>query len=181
MRARARYRRQPENRSSATETVEVDEMLDALGAFAALSPAPPSTPHRTTSPRVPQSTPCRPPEWAMPRRSPARVRADTHRRCRTDERIPPLRGLSPRGRAGIARLERTRLWPGASAEALQAWKLFVHEPMHRLWDPHCGCGVPQCCPDPAELRRTLILVAHAIPPKDARIFRKQLAILDELW
>lgn len=59
-----------------------------------------------------------------------------------------MTGIGVRTAAHARALERTRLWPGASAEALQAWELFVHEPMYRLWDPHCGCGVPQCCPDP---------------------------------
>jgi len=53
--------------------------------------------------------------------------------------------------------------------------------MHRIWDPKYGCGVPECCPDPDELRRTLRLVAAHLPPKDARAFRKRVAALDELW
>jgi hypothetical protein len=64
---------------------------------------------------------------------------------------------------------------------LQAWSLFVRDPMHRLWDPQRGCGVLMCCPDPYELRRGLEQVAHALPTKDARAFRKRLAVLDALW
>ncbi|MFG1638705.1 hypothetical protein ACGFMK_00295 [Amycolatopsis sp. NPDC049252] len=81
----------------------------------------------------------------------------------------------------IARLERTRLHPGAAAEALLAWARFVRDPMHRLWDPRYGCGVPECCPDPAEIRRVLHAVAHALPPKDAREFRARVAKSTELW
>jgi len=39
----------------------------------------------------------------------------------------------------------------------------------------------QCCPDPDELRHLLDLVAHALPTKDARVFRNKLAALDDLW
>ncbi|GLY71121.1 hypothetical protein Atai01_77400 [Amycolatopsis taiwanensis] len=118
----------------------------------------------------------------MPRRSPARVRAHTPRRCRPDEAaIPTLAGLSARGRAQLVHIERSRLWPGAAAEALRAWEQFARDPMHRLWDPSHGCGVLQCCPDPDELRRILQLVAANLPTKDARAFRKHLTTLDELW
>ncbi|MBN6040934.1 hypothetical protein [Amycolatopsis sp. 195334CR] len=92
-----------------------------------------------------------------------------------------LSGLSPRGRASLAQLERTRLWPGAAAEALHAWHLFIRDPMHRLWNPDHGCGIRECCPDPEELRHLLELVAHALPRQDARFFRQQLAALNDEW
>lgn len=81
----------------------------------------------------------------------------------------------------MVRLEGSRLWPGAAAEALRSWELFVGDPMHRLWDSECGCGVMQCCPDPDELRRVLELVAHALPAKDARWFRQRVAAIDARW
>ncbi len=117
----------------------------------------------------------------MARRSPARVRADPPRRGTTGEPVPTLGGLSPRGLACLVRLERTRLWPGAAAEALRAWEGFVRDPFHRLWDPESGCGVLRCCPDPDEVRHVLDLVAHALPAGDARTFRNRLAALAELW
>jgi hypothetical protein len=89
-------------------------------------------------------------------------------------RVPTLSGLSPRGMASLARLERTRLWPGAAAEALRVWERFVRDPMHRQWDSQYGCGYMQCCPDPNELRGLLDVVAHALPARDARAFRKRL-------
>lgn len=113
----------------------------------------------------------------MARRSPAQVRVDNVRSGH--ERVPE--GLSARGRVWLARLEHTRLWPGAAAEALQAWARFVRDPVHRTWDPASGCGEMQCCPDPGELRRILDLVAHNLPPADARRFRESVAALDELW
>ncbi|MDT7803557.1 MAG: hypothetical protein QOI78_6990 [Actinomycetota bacterium] len=81
----------------------------------------------------------------------------------------------------VPRLERTRLHPGATAEALRAWAGFVRDPMHRFWDPRYGRGVPECCPDPAEIRRVPHAVARALPPKDARKFRARVAESDELW
>ena len=113
----------------------------------------------------------------MARRSPAQVRADHIRRG--DERLPD--GLSARGRAWLTRLEHTRLWPGAAAATLSAWEQFVRDPVHRLWEPGGGCGEPMCCPDPEELRRVLDLVAHNLPPEDARRFRRRVAEIDDLW
>jgi hypothetical protein len=90
-------------------------------------------------------------------------------------------GLSRRGRALLADLERTRLWPGAAAEALAALARFVHDPMHRLWDPSYGCGELLCCPDPAELRGILLAVAACLPARDARSVRRRVAVLDDRW
>lgn len=89
--------------------------------------------------------------------------------------MPSPAGLSPRAIATLIRLERARLHPGAAAEALEAWDRFVNDPVHRLWDPTVGCGISQCCPDPAELRHILTLVANALPPKDATPFHRRLA------
>ncbi|MBB4752534.1 hypothetical protein [Actinoplanes lobatus] len=81
----------------------------------------------------------------------------------------------------IAHLERTRLWPGAARDALDAWTRFLRDPYHRLFDPASGCGVLACCPDPMELRRLLHMVSQALPRRDARELRRHLAELDEQW
>jgi hypothetical protein len=115
----------------------------------------------------------------MARNSPARVRAAAHRRL--DQPVPSIPRFSPRGRAAVAHLERTRLWPGAAREALDAWTLFLGDPYHRLFDPAYGCGILACCPDPSELRRILHIVTHALPRRDARELRYRLAELDGHW
>ena len=115
----------------------------------------------------------------MARRSPARVRAATHRRLnQTGPRIPRL---SRRSHTAIAPLERGRLWPGAAHEALDAWTDVLRDPYHRLFDPAYGCGVLACCPDPIELRRILHTVIHVLPRHDARALRRRLADLDDQW
>ncbi|WP_119731285.1 hypothetical protein [Thermomonospora amylolytica] len=81
----------------------------------------------------------------------------------------------------LARLEHSRLWPGAAEEALAAWARSLRDPYHQLFDPRWGCGIMACCPDPLELRRTLEIIAHALPPRDARTWRRHLAALDDLW
>jgi hypothetical protein len=115
----------------------------------------------------------------MARKSPARVRAVADRRV--DQPVPNIPGLSSRGRAAIVHLERTRLWPGAAREALDAWTRFLRDPYHRLFDSAYGCGVLACCPDPIELRRILHIVIHALPPHDARTLRRRVAELDDQW
>jgi hypothetical protein len=115
----------------------------------------------------------------MARRPPARVHAAAHHH--QDHRIPSLPGLSARGRAAIAGLERTRLWPGAAHDAVDAWTRLLRDPYHRLFDPASGCGVLACFPDSHELRRILHMVAHTLPRHDARRFRRRLATLDEQW
>ncbi|WP_156325783.1 hypothetical protein [Nonomuraea sp. SBT364] len=118
----------------------------------------------------------------MARRRPASVRADALRRCRTnDAPIRHIPGISARGRDAIARLERTRLRPSAAADALQAWSLFVRDPVHRLFDPRWGCGDPVCCSDPDETRAVLEAVLKVLPPADARVLRARVRELDELW
>jgi hypothetical protein len=115
----------------------------------------------------------------MARRSPARVRADTWYPSLAALRGVP--GLSPRGVAAVVRLERTRFWPGAVAEALAALSRFVRDPVCLLWDSRYGCGMLGCCPDPAEIRGILDAVTQVLPPKDAGLIRRRVAALDELW
>ncbi|WP_146241319.1 hypothetical protein [Actinokineospora spheciospongiae] len=93
----------------------------------------------------------------------------------------PIPGLSGRGVAAIARLERERFDPGGAARALRTWAWFVRTPGHRLWSEAEGCGVSECCPDPPELRLFLHAVVAVLPPKDARLLRKQLDQLDDMW
>ncbi|MGP3961475.1 hypothetical protein ACTWPT_36310 [Nonomuraea sp. 3N208] len=89
--------------------------------------------------------------------------------------------MSPRGRAAVARLERTRFWAGAAAEALRAWSLFMRDPAYRLFDPSPGCGLMMCCPDPVELRAILYAVLTVLPPRDARALRKRVHGFDGPW
>jgi hypothetical protein len=89
--------------------------------------------------------------------------------------------LSRRGRAAVARLERTRYWPSAVADALRGWSSFLADPAHRLFDRRCGCEEFLCCPDPYELRATLDAAVAVLPPRDARLLRRRLQQLDDLW
>jgi hypothetical protein len=41
--------------------------------------------------------------------------------------------------------------------------------------------VPECCPNPDGLRRVLEAATHVLPPKDARLLRGRIAVLDEQW
>jgi hypothetical protein len=117
----------------------------------------------------------------MPRRRPAQLRADAVYRRPLDGSTSVISGLSPLGLRAIAHLERTRLWNQAVADALKTWSWFVRHPWRRLWDPTAGCGFMQCCPNPPEVRWILDVAAAALPRKDARRLRKQVADLDELW
>jgi hypothetical protein len=120
-------------------------------------------------------------ERVMARRRPARVRADALRNLPIDDHTSVIAGLSPQGLRAIAHLERSRFHPGAVAQALRSWSLFVRDPWHRLWDPRCGCGIMECCPDLARVRATLEAAAHALPARDARRFRARVAALDAEW
>lgn len=82
-----------------------------------------------------------------------------------------LPGLSPRGRAVLARLECTRLWPGAAGEALQYWSAYVRDPYARQWDRPDSCGLWECCPDIEQVREVLGVVLRNLPLRDARRLR----------
>jgi hypothetical protein len=72
--------------------------------------------------------------------------------------------------------------PRQAEEALDAWRRFMRDPYHRLWDPrYAGCGCPDCCPDMNEARATLEIVTHHLPPRDAHRFRRMIALIDEDW
>jgi hypothetical protein len=124
----------------------------------------------------------------MPRRRPGQLRAETlphlHSGTGATVRTSKLPGLSPRGRTILARLEHCRLWPGATAEALQLWAGFVRHPYHRVYDykyDEVGCGHWGCCTSMAQVRQVLDVVAHNLPPRDARRFRKLLSAIDDDW
>ncbi|GAA3745640.1 hypothetical protein GCM10022225_31670 [Plantactinospora mayteni] len=109
------------------------------------------------------------------------MRASELRARPLDSRTSPVAGLSFRGLQAIAYLERSRFTEGAVARALRAWANFVQDPWHRLWDPRCGCGVMECCPDLGEVRQILEAAGHVLPARDARRFRVEVAKIDELW
>ena len=92
-------------------------------------------------------------------------------------------GLSGRGLAAIARLERGRLLPGAAAELLLLWEEMVRHPAHRVRDLEYLAGDKMFAraPAPYEVRALLELVCRALPKQDARRFRRRLATLDEMW
>ena len=98
-------------------------------------------------------------------------------------RLDVLRGFSGRFTADLARLERTRnyLWPGSTAQALEAWTRYENSPARRFWldeSPVDDCG---CCPHPVEQRELLDHVADALPRRSARELRRRLSELDALY
>lgn len=118
----------------------------------------------------------------MPRRSPAKVRADIRARqaATTDgtDKVSQLPGLSPRGRTVLANLEHTRLWPGQAEQALRYWRAYLRDPRARRWDRPASCGDWVCCADIDEVRAVLRIVIHNLPARDARRFRSVLAALE---
>src|SRR5262245_29751150 len=118
----------------------------------------------------------------MPRRNPRRPACPPWQRIGRIQRTSVVRGLSRHGQLAIANLERTRYRPGMISFALTWWARFVHSPYHRLYDRRYeGCGFFECCPDPGDVRGILEVTAHALPRKDARVFRRRLTNLDDLW
>ncbi|HET9143079.1 hypothetical protein, partial [Actinophytocola sp.] len=83
----------------------------------------------------------------------------------------------------IADVERTRLQPGAVAEALGSWAGFVRGPARALADyaPE-ACTCPGCrWHDPIAHRETLRVVLNALPAKAARELSALIRPLDELY
>jgi hypothetical protein len=95
------------------------------------------------------------------------------------DRVSQFPGLSPRGRAVLAYLEHTRMWPRQAEQALRYWQLYLRDPCHGRWDRPDSCGEWYCCPDLGEVRRVLEIVAHNLPPRDARRFRSMLAAIGD--
>ncbi|WP_340378135.1 hypothetical protein U5640_25910 [Streptomyces sp. SS7] len=114
----------------------------------------------------------------MPRRRPSRLRADSRRFAAHHHYSRPGR-LSGPAQARIVLLERTRLHPGAIERALASWTALARTPKGRLPSPSAGnCGVPECCPQPADERDLLELAMHALPRKSARELRALVTPLD---
>lgn len=124
---------------------------------------------------------CRCHERVMPRRPPARLRAESIYRRPLDGTTSVLPALSPRGLRAIAYLERTRLWDEAVFDAFMTWSWFVRHPQRRFWDLTAGCGIMRCCPDPSQVRWILDVAVAALPARDARRLRARVAALDSLW
>jgi hypothetical protein len=118
-------------------------------------------------------------ERDVPRRPPAKVRADMQARQAATRgaagKASQLPGLSPRGRTVLASLEHTRLWPGQAEQALRYWRVYQRDPYARRWGRPDSCGEWHCCPDIDEVRVILKIVVHNLPPRDARRFRSVLA------
>jgi len=118
-------------------------------------------------------------ERDMPRKRPAKVRADmlareaAARGCA--DKVSQLPGLSPRGHAVLASLECTRLSPGQAEQALRYWRDYQRDPYARRWDRPDSCGEWYCCPEIDEVRAILRIVVHNLPPRDARRFHSVLA------
>jgi hypothetical protein len=104
---------------------------------------------------------------------------DEQERARAGVDLP---WLSRPGQVAIVDLERRKFSPCAVAFSLRWWSYFVQNPYHRLYDPrYGGCGIFECCPDPAEVRYILDVACHVLPKRDAKAFRRRLADLDAQW
>lgn len=127
---------------------------------------------------------CSPSERLMPRRAPSKVRADLRtrevakRHCLV-RKTSQLLGLSPHGRAVLAGLECTRLWPGAAEEALRYWTAYIRDPYARRWDRADSCHVWECCPDIDQVHGILRIVMCNLPKPDARRLRATLKALGD--
>jgi hypothetical protein len=114
----------------------------------------------------------------MPRRRPSRLRAEDRHFAggRGHSRIGRLSGPA---QAQIVRLERTRLQPGLIGRALSLWTAIAKAPKDRLPSPFGDrCGVPECCPEPADERDLLELAICALPKKSSRELRSIVQPLD---
>jgi hypothetical protein len=124
----------------------------------------------------------------MPRRRPVQIRGGRQARLFVGQgpfrrqRVSQFPGLSPHGRCVVARLEHTRFVPGRAEQALRLWRGFMRDPDHRLRDPrYGGSGVWECDPDMAQAREVLEIVAHHLPRRDARRFRRMVDAVDDEW
>jgi hypothetical protein len=118
-------------------------------------------------------------ERAMPRRSPARVRASQRRRERAWYRrhAPQVPGASGSLNAALRRLEDRDAgsWPGRFATAFHEWRRIACAPGRALRNGVVGCSLDCCCPRP---REALEVALHCLPRRSARELRRLLAPLD---
>ncbi len=118
----------------------------------------------------------------MPRKRPAELRLDDAvlRSLRTQRE--QMSGISDRGTILLARLEIQRhRGPGATASALRRYTRLLNDPAHRLWDDQYGCGIPECCASPSDLREWLEVAIRHLPPRDRRALERRLHELDSSW
>ncbi|WP_406840663.1 hypothetical protein ACICHK_38885 [Streptomyces sp. AHU1] len=77
------------------------------------------------------------------------------------------------------RMERTRLQPGLIERALSRWTAIAKAPKDQLPSPFGDrCGVPECCPEPADERDLPELAIRALPKKSSRELRSIVQPLD---
>ncbi|MCO1659820.1 hypothetical protein [Pseudonocardia humida] len=119
----------------------------------------------------------------MPRRRPDQLRTRRPVHCGSGRPIPAIPRTSASTARAVAELERTRLHPGAVAEALTAWARFVRAPVRELEDHAPGaCPNPDCqWDDPVVRRRALGAALHALPVAAARELRALVRPLDETF
>jgi hypothetical protein len=125
----------------------------------------------------------------MPRRRPARLRQTPTRYAPAWYwsprwyRTKVLPGISGVGLSVVADFEWRRFGgPGVVVEAFGRWRRFVRTPYRRLYDErYPGCGLAGCCSNPFDDRVLLEVVAHVLPRRDAKRFRRLLAQLDDEW
>lgn len=103
------------------------------------------------------------------------VRTFSHR-----PRYPTINRLSGGCQAQIRRIDRTRYWAEATAEAFWHWATLAHSPLRSLANSFTvtPCGIPECGCDPAFFRDHLEEVLHALPLKSARELRGLVRDLD---
>lgn len=117
----------------------------------------------------------------MPRSRPAVARLEQRALTLRGARQERVDSLSPHGQRIVDRLEVDRRWPGSTAAAIRDYRRWLQDPGHRLWDEKYGCGVPECCPDPVDLREWLEIVVHHLPRRDRRRFQELIDEIDALW
>lgn len=114
----------------------------------------------------------------MPRRRPSSLRAD-NRHFAAHRGYSKIGRLSGPAQAQIIRLERMRLQPGLVEQALSRWAAIAQAPRDQLPSPFSDrCGVPECCPEPADERDLLELAICALPKKSSRELRSIVQPLD---
>jgi len=118
----------------------------------------------------------------MPRRRPTQLRPPVTYR-RPGQRTRQVSHVSAGTLRAIAEFERTRLYPGAIAEALDSWRRYVRGPTGRFYNddllpcPCSGCSGEDLAWERVQLRTAL----HALPIRAARELRARVKPLDEVY